>query len=203
MDQSVSQSIFQFILHPCSHFSHTRRSQVGWGSLTRVRRKEEASQRRRLPSLPEAARQDPVGSIATLWIGTPTCRAHASERPRPLEQFFIPLQRPVLGVSRLFKRLKGHRMHRFENSGVNQLRKTPKREVEKESKLPQTLYLRAAMCAPPRRLRPGAVMLPLPYKNRVSLFLGGGEFWACPLSLGLSWLMFEDKPPFLGRYRVP
>ena len=94
-------------------------------------------------------------------------------------------------------------MHRFESSGMNQLRKTTKREVGKESKTTlNVLPARRYVCTPTEAASRRRNVAP-PQKNQGSFLGGGGAFWACPLSLGLSWLMFEDTPPFLGRYRVP
>ena len=44
-------------------------------------------------------------------------------------------------ISGLCKGCKGHRTHRFENRGTNQLRKRGKREVVLCQPLPQTLYV--------------------------------------------------------------
>ena len=43
-------------------------------------------------------------------------------------------------LSGLLKDCKGHKTHRFENGGTNQLRKTGKREAVLCQPLPQTLY---------------------------------------------------------------
>ena len=50
---------------------------------------------------------------------------------------------PVSLFSGLLKGCKGHKTHRFENGGTNQIRKTGKREVVFLQPLPQTLYLKA------------------------------------------------------------
>ena len=47
---------------------------------------------------------------------------------------------PVSPFSGLLKGCKGHKTHRFENCGTNQIRKTGKREVDFLQPLPQTLY---------------------------------------------------------------
>ena len=46
---------------------------------------------------------------------------------------------PVSPFSRLLKGCKGHKTHRFENGGTNQIQKTGKREVVFLQPLPQTL----------------------------------------------------------------
>ena len=47
---------------------------------------------------------------------------------------------PVVPFSGLLKGCKGHKTHRFENGGTNQIRKTGKRQVILLHPLPQTLY---------------------------------------------------------------
>jgi hypothetical protein len=47
---------------------------------------------------------------------------------------------PVFPSSGLLKGCKGHKMHRFENGGTYQIRKTGKREVVLLQPLPHTLY---------------------------------------------------------------
>ena len=47
---------------------------------------------------------------------------------------------PVFPFSELLKGCKGHKTHRFEHGGKNQIRKTGKREVVVLQPLPQTLY---------------------------------------------------------------
>ena len=47
---------------------------------------------------------------------------------------------PVSPFSGLLKGCKGHKTHRFENGGTNQIRKSGKREVVVLHHLPQTLY---------------------------------------------------------------
>ena len=49
---------------------------------------------------------------------------------------------PVSPFSGLLKGCKGHKTHRFENGGTNQIRKTGKRAVVFLQPLPQTLYQR-------------------------------------------------------------
>jgi hypothetical protein len=56
-----------------------------------------------------------------------------------LQQNDFPFSR--FPVSGLLKGCKGHKTHRFENGGTNQIRKTGKREVVLLQPLPQTLYL--------------------------------------------------------------
>jgi hypothetical protein len=46
---------------------------------------------------------------------------------------------PVFPFSGLLKGCKGHKTHRFENGGTDQIRKTGKREVVLLQPLPQTL----------------------------------------------------------------
>ena len=46
----------------------------------------------------------------------------------------------IFPFSGLLKGCKGHKTHRFENGGTNQIRKTGKREVGLLQPLPQTLY---------------------------------------------------------------
>jgi hypothetical protein len=47
---------------------------------------------------------------------------------------------PVFPFSGLLKGCTGHKTHRFENAGTNQIQKTGKREVVFLLPLPQTLY---------------------------------------------------------------
>ena len=47
---------------------------------------------------------------------------------------------PVSPFSRLLKGSKGHKTHRFENGGTDQILKTRKREDVLLQPLPQTLY---------------------------------------------------------------
>jgi hypothetical protein len=68
-------------------------------------------------------------------MGFKTCRAFAVK---------VATKRlPVLPFSGLLKGCKGHKTHRFENGGKNQIRKTGKREVVLLQPSPQTLYLKA------------------------------------------------------------
>jgi len=48
---------------------------------------------------------------------------------------------PASPFSGLLKGCKGHKTHRFENGGTNQVRKTGNREVVLLQPLPQTLYI--------------------------------------------------------------
>jgi len=48
---------------------------------------------------------------------------------------------PVFPFSRPLKGCKGHKTHRFENGGTNQIRKTGRREVVLLRPSPQTLYV--------------------------------------------------------------
>ena len=52
----------------------------------------------------------------------------------------VPKRLPVSPFSGLLKGCKGHKTHRFENGGTNQIRKTGKQEVVFGQPLPQTLY---------------------------------------------------------------
>ena len=52
----------------------------------------------------------------------------------------VPKRLPVFPFSGLLKDCKGHKTHRFETGGRNQIRKTGKREVVLGQPLPQTLY---------------------------------------------------------------
>ena len=59
--------------------------------------------------------------------------------------FAVKVVRKRLSVSPfsgLLKGCKGHKTHRFENGGTNQIPKTGKREVVFHQPLPQTLYAR-------------------------------------------------------------
>ena len=47
---------------------------------------------------------------------------------------------PVSPFSGLLKGCKGHKTHRFENGGTNQIQKSGKREVVLLQPLPQSLY---------------------------------------------------------------
>ena len=51
----------------------------------------------------------------------------------------IPKRLPVFLFSGLLKDFKGHKTHRFENGGTDQIRKTGKRDVVLGQPLPQTL----------------------------------------------------------------
>ena len=62
---------------------------------------------------------------------------------RPGRAFAVKVegkQLPVFPFSGLLKGCTGHKTHRFENAGTNQIRKTGKREVVFLQLLPQTLY---------------------------------------------------------------
>ena len=60
----------------------------------------------------------------------------------------VPKRLPVFPFSGLLKGCKGHKTHRFENDGTNQIRKTGKREVVLVQPLPQTLYQRGFAVLP-------------------------------------------------------
>ena len=59
---------------------------------------------------------------------------------RAFEVKVVPKRLPVFPFSGLLKDCKGHKTHRFENGGTNQIRKTGKRDVVLGQPLPQTPY---------------------------------------------------------------
>jgi len=73
------------------------------------------------------------------WMGPPK----GERAPREGRAFAVkvaPKRLSDLPFSGLVKGCKGHKTHRFENGGTNQIRKRRKREVVLLQPLPQTLY---------------------------------------------------------------
>ena len=77
---------------------------------------------------------------------------------------------PVFLFFGLLNGCKGHKTHRFENRGANQLRKTGNREVVLCQPLPQTLYKGTSLVRAPTPLDP-------------TLGLCLEEEWSCHLDL--------------------